>query len=167
MRNSVLLLALHRFYEHHATVMERLLSTSTQLTNEQFTSVVIQGQLSIRDTFVHIVDVQTCHLAWWDGSMTRAESFGREFAGADYPDVASARSFWLPVQAQTQAFLDSLVKDQDMARVYVRTLEDGSSVQRALWEMMLHVANHGTQHESEIAMRLTALGHSPGDIDLL
>ena len=33
--------------------------------------------------------------------------------------------------------------------------------------MMLHVANHGTQHRSEVAAMLTGFGHSPGDLDVL
>ncbi len=36
-----------------------------------------------------------------------------------------------------------------------------------LWDMMFHVANHTMQHRAETAMALTALGRSPGDVDLL
>jgi uncharacterized damage-inducible protein DinB len=37
----------------------------------------------------------------------------------------------------------------------------------AVWRMLAHVVNHGTQHRSEAAALLTQIGHSPGEVDMI
>ncbi len=37
----------------------------------------------------------------------------------------------------------------------------------AVWQMLAHVINHGTQHRSEAAALLTDAGRSPGEIDMI
>jgi uncharacterized damage-inducible protein DinB len=159
--------AMKRLYGYHAEMTDRVLKTSEGLTAAQFTSVVVKGQKPVRDTLVHMIDTETCHFRWLDGTMTRDESFARQFPVQDYPDVAAVRKFWNQVSGETAAFIATLKTDANLGRVYTRTRRDGSTVGRPMWEIMLHVANHATQHRSEVALMITALGHSPGDLDLL
>jgi uncharacterized damage-inducible protein DinB len=51
--------------------------------------------------------------------------------------------------------------------VFEYTTLGGQPYSNTLWHLMAHVVNHGTQHRSELALLLTKLGHSPGDIDLI
>jgi uncharacterized damage-inducible protein DinB len=37
----------------------------------------------------------------------------------------------------------------------------------AIWQMLAHVVNHGTQHRSEAATLLTQAGTSPGELDMI
>jgi uncharacterized damage-inducible protein DinB len=156
----VLLDAVRRLYAYHGKVTERLLSTAADVVANDFTAVIVTGQPSIRDTFVHLCSAQSAHLATWS-TLPGASRWTHDVAVPDdLPDPAVVRQRWSTVSAGTDAFLD-------LARRYRRTRADGTLIERELWLGMLHVANHGTQHRAEIAVMLTALGRSPGDLDLL
>ncbi len=48
-----------------------------------------------------------------------------------------------------------------------RPIKKGPQRSIPLWALNVHLVNHGTQHRSEVAMMLTDLGHSPGDLDMV
>jgi len=71
--------------------------------------------------------------------------------------VDELRACWEAEWAAVDAWLRSLTDD------VVASLDEGVPV----WQLMVHVVNHGTQHRSEAAALLTAEGRSPGELDLM
>lgn len=151
-------------YNHWAT--EIVLDAAEKLTPEQWLTDGGAGRGSIRDTLVHLIGGQKRWLAWWDGSLSVEESVRLQLNLADFPDLPAVRAAWATVDQATQAFVSQLT-EADLPRIYSRTMPDGGIVRFPLWQMLLQVANHGTQHRSEIAAMLTSHGHSPGELDIL
>lgn len=87
-------------------------------------------------------------------------------AGADFGSLAELAAAWRTEQAAMRAYLARLTdKELEENVEYRRT--DGTPFRQPLWEVLLHLANHGTQHRSEAALLLTRFGRSPGDLDLI
>lgn len=163
-----MLILVQRFFEYDTWAIARVLSAADRLTADQFTSEVVAGQPSIRNTLVHLCAAHRVHLDWWSGALSGEDSWARRFDPDDYPTLEAVRGFRREVESDTASFLETLARDADLERVLTRMAgESPVEVRRPLWESMLHVANHSTQHRSEVALMLTKVGHSPGDLDLL
>ncbi|MGA7670643.1 MAG: DinB family protein [Nitrolancea sp.] len=154
-------------YEYGRWADERIFEAAEGLTSDQLETPGTAGHGSIRETMLHLISAHRGWLSWWDGSMTGEESMQAGLESADYPSLASVKSVWSDVQRQTWAFIDGL-NEADLERDYTTTITwTGQTVTLRLWQMMTHVANHGTQHRSEAAAMLTAFDRSPGYLDLI
>lgn len=157
---------LRTLYGYNQWATQRVFEVAERLTPEQLHAPGNAGHGSVHNTLLHLIDVQQSWLAWWDGSLSAEEAYRLTLDPADFPDLAALQAAWEKVERATGAFVTGL-NDEDVTRVYTQALPNGTDFRMPLWQMMLHVANHGTQHRSEVAAMLTGFGHSPGNLDLL
>lgn len=73
------------------------------------------------------------------------------------PSPAGLAAAWDAEWVATDALLDAIT-DEWLAQ---------TDRDVPFWQMLAHVANHGTQHRSEAAAILTTAGPSPGDLDMI
>ena len=85
---------------------------------------------------------------------------------ADFPTFADVRARWQEEEAAMRTYVASLSDEQINSTIFYKST-NGAPYEEPLWQLLLHVINHGTQHRSEAAALLTDLGHSPGNIDLI
>jgi len=162
----MMLEAIRWLHAYNAEKTDWLLEVSRELGLAQFTSVLVPGQPSTRDTFVHICSAQRGHLATWNTLLGGPHGAAPPADVDAYPDVDAVRVLWDQVRDATNAFIEAMTGDTDLSQVYRRARSTGEIHEGILWAGMIHVVNHGTQHRSEIAVMLTALGHSPGSMDM-
>ena len=94
---------------------------------------------------------------WRTAFQTQGQGEGPRPEDEPLPSIDELRRAWGAEWAEVDAWLAGL-SDEFVAIVF-----DGVPV----WQMLVHLLNHGTQHRSEAALILTAEGCSPGELDLI
>jgi uncharacterized damage-inducible protein DinB len=156
-KNVILML-----FDYSAWANRRILDAAEGLSQEQFTAPAGLDYGSLRGTLVHILSAETT----WRERCQEGISPSSSLVEEAFPTLASLRAQWEEAEQAMRAFLAGLT-DEDLRRdVHYRT-KKGVPYENPLWQLLLHVINHGTQHRAEAAITLTQHGCSPGDVDLI
>lgn len=153
--------AIRTLYAYNCWANARILGAATQISEAQFLAPNRFPHGGLRGTLVHTLFAEWVWRMRWQGSPQNSR-----WQPEDFPTFASLKARWGAEEQQTIEFVNGLTEEKLLAMFdYVST--EGNPHRRVLWESMVHLVNHGTQHRTEAAAILTEMGHSPGDIDLI
>ena len=132
-----------------------ILNAAERVTDEQWTSPPpLHESRSLQQILVHMLDTEQ---GWRENLRAGGSNATPELDPASFPNAATLAAAWQADEREMRLWLATLDDDAVNATTYIPQLK--------LWQCLVHVVNHGTQHRSEAAMILTHFGQSPGDLD--
>ncbi len=141
---------------------ERILDAAEKAGDSVYRALAAVSYGSLQGTLVHELGVE-----WlWRQRCEAGVSPAAGLKAKEFPTLASLHERWREEAAGWKAYLDGL-SDADLERVVPYKTTEGTPGERLLWQLLLHVVNHGTQTRSEAGVVLSEWGFSPGDIDLV
>jgi uncharacterized damage-inducible protein DinB len=152
---------IHLLYQYNRWANARILGAAAKISLAQFLAPTTFPHGDLRRTLVHTLFAEWIWRLRWQGSPPNVR-----LKPEDFPTIAHLTTRWLEEEMKLMAFVDGLTERRLKAEFdYIST--EGEAHRRVVWETMAHLVNHGTQHRSEAAAMLTAMGQAPGDLDLI
>jgi uncharacterized damage-inducible protein DinB len=156
-------------YNHWAN--EKVLSESSLVPKtEYFADAPGLSFGNLHATLVHILVAELVWLARWQGVLPpdalKDARQAAQLAETQIRSFEELRTRWSEEETKQRTFFSTLT-DSNVGRQLSYKTQYGEPNTQPLDQLMCHVINHGTQFRAEAAVRLTQLGKSPGDLDLI
>lgn len=148
-------------YRFNYWARDRQLEACAALTEEQFLRPMGNSFSSLRDTLVHLLQVEWIWLERWNGRAPKVWPSGAEFTG-----LAKVRERWQTVERDMFQFLGH-VTEPDLRREISYVNFQGQTFTYALWRMMTHVLTHQAYHRGQVTTLLRQLGKPAPMVDYL
>ncbi len=148
-------------YDFHYWARDRLLSAIETLPETQYTQQMPGGWGSVADTLAHMVEAEEIWLTRLQGqSPTRLS--GQE----DMPTFAAMRQRWQLSKDHYQIYLNR-ADAVELARLCEYKDTKGNPFSNPVWQILLHVLNHATEHRAQISTMLASIGVSHPGLDMI
>jgi uncharacterized damage-inducible protein DinB len=145
-------------FDYHRWATQRVLKTCEPLGREEMTRHLYTSYGSLFGTLVHMYRVDGVWLRRLRGHATAP-------APDAPPDFRELRAAWAPVLDGLYSFAADLTDDRIDADLPFRSTVVGDAVLR-VWQVLLHVVNHGSYHRGQIITMLRQLGHEAVSTDM-
>jgi uncharacterized damage-inducible protein DinB len=150
-----------RLFAYTVWANHRVLRAAATLDPDDFRRDLKSSHGGVRGTLAHMMAAEWLWLERWKGvNPTRMADEG------EFPDVVALRDRWAAIEEHRRSWLEALRPEALAQTVHYRDLK-GNEWDQPLWQLVQHVANHGSYHRGQVVALLRQLGAKPLPTDLL
>ena len=143
--------AFRHFYDYHFTENRKILDTTIKsLSQDQFTQNADYSHGSVRNQIIHLMSVDD---VWF--SQLRGVMPSELIPSTLSDDRKIIRAYWDNVEQKMRAYLAGL-RDEMLFDKPIKEPEEDMNL--IVWQVLLHVVNHGTDHRAQLLRLLHDLG---------
>jgi uncharacterized damage-inducible protein DinB len=132
-------------FDYNFWAFERVWESICQLSEEQFVEQIDYSTGSIRNLVAHIMSANRN----WMGRLQGIDMPPR-LVYEDLVSLSQTKAKWDELRKELMVYLDSLTEEQLEERVEWELPARGLKFSNRRWEILLHVANHATDHRAQI-----------------
>jgi uncharacterized damage-inducible protein DinB len=146
--------------DYSAWATQRLMDTAAKLSEEELTRDFKTADKTVLDTLVHIYAADRIWL-----SRVLAEPRAT-FIDPEDRDLTLLQTEWPALHQRWKLWLRDF-NDDHVLRVIEFKNTKGHAYAMPVWQILLHVVNHGTHHRGQVSGFLRAMDRTPPPLDLM
>ena len=132
-------------FDYNFWAFERVWECISQISDEQFLEEIDYSTGSIRNIVVHIMSANRNWICRLQGI-----EMPPRLVFEDFDSLPKAKAKWDELRKELLDYLDSLTPEQLEEAVNWELPARGLKSDNLCWEILLHVANHATDHRAQI-----------------
>jgi uncharacterized damage-inducible protein DinB len=148
-------------FDYSSWATQRLVDIAGRLSLDELTRDFQTSDRCVLDTLVHIYAADR----FWLSRALREPPASSSDPGAR--DLTVLQTQWPALHQQWKLWMRDFT-DRSVAETNI-AFEDmrGKPHAKPVWQIVLHVVNHGTHHRGQVSGFLRAMGHTPPPLDLM
>ncbi len=135
-----------------------------KLSAAEFIQDISYSQNSVRDILAHIMLSERLWLDRMNGKSRVLDEYKKFSNPSRFGTLKTLYNEWFDLELRMREFLANMSAEK-LTEGFSYQRSDGSEYENSYLDVFTQLVLHGMQHRSELAVILTNLGHSPGNID--
>jgi uncharacterized damage-inducible protein DinB len=132
-------------FDYNSWAFERVWECISQLSDNQFVERMDYSTGSIRNIVVHMMSASRNWI-----SRLKGTEMPPRLIFEDFDTLSNTKAKWEELQRECLEYVNSLNEEQLEETIPWELPARGLKLSNLRWEILLHVANHGTDHRAQI-----------------